>query len=126
MRYLSKFVIGFSLLGGLLVWPNGCGERAAAPAPPALPAVEVAHPVQREVTDYAEYVGRTQAIGSVEVRARVGGYLQNVNFTEGELVRKDQVLFEIDPRPYEAAVASSQAHVASAGATVRRAESDYA
>jgi len=109
----------------MLLWPSGCDEKIAAP-PPAPPTVEVAHPLQREVTDYADYVGRTEAIDSVQVRARVTGYLQNVNFKEGELVKKGQVLFEIDPRLFQAQVASSRAQVASAQATLKRAQSDNA
>jgi len=123
MRYLKP--IALSVLGGLSLWPSGCGEKTAAP-PPAPPVVEVAHPLQREVTDYADYVGRTEAIDSVQIRARVSGYLQNVNFKEGELVKKGQVLFEIDPRLFEAQAASSRAQVASAGATLKRARSDNA
>ena len=121
MRYLKP--IALSVLGALSLWPSGCGEKTAAPSA-APPTVEVAHPLGREVTDYADYVGRTEAIDSVQVRARVGGYLQNVNFKEGDLVKKDQVLFEIDPRPYEDQVASSLAQVASAKATLKRAEAD--
>src|SRR5712671_6825625 len=123
MRYLKS--IALSLLGGMSLWPSGCGEKTTAP-PPAPPVVEVAHPLQREVTDFADYVGRTAAIDSVEVRARVSGYLQNVKFREGELVKKGQVLFEIDPRLFAAQVASSQAQVASAQATLKRAQSDNA
>lgn len=125
MHYQSKRVIGFLLLGGLLVWQSGCREKTAPP-PPAPPTVDVSHPLQREVTDYAEYVGRTAAIDSVEVRARVSGYLQKVNFKEGDIVKKGQVLFEIDPRPYEDQVASSIAHIASAQATLKLAQSDNA
>jgi RND family efflux transporter MFP subunit len=121
MRYLRP--IALSVLGGLSLWPGGCGEKIAAP-PPASPTVEVAHPLEREVTEYADYVGRTEAIDSVDVRARVSGYLQAVNFKEGDLVKAGQVLFEIDPRLFEAQVASSRAQVASAAATLKRAESD--
>ena len=123
MHYPKPFA--FSVLGGLALWLSGCGEKITAP-PAATHTVEVALPLQREVTDYAVYDGRTEAIDSVQVRARVGGYLQKVNFKEGDLVKKDQVLFQIDPRPYEDQVASSQAQVASAKATLKRAESDDA
>src|SRR6266850_897827 len=123
MSYLKS--IALSVLSGLSLWPSGCGEKIT-PTPPAPPTVEVAHPLQRQVTDYADYVGRTEAIDSVQVRARVSGYLQNVNFKEGELVKKGQVLFEIDPRMFEAQVASSRAQVASAQATLKRAQSDNA
>src|SRR6266404_917512 len=128
MFYYSKPIfLSLSLFFGpaLPVWSGGC-ESKREPPPSAPPMIEVSHPLAREVTDYADYVGRTAAIDSVEVRARVGGYLQKVNFKEGELVKKGQVLFEIDPRTYEDSVASSLAHVASAEATLKRAESDYA
>jgi RND family efflux transporter MFP subunit len=123
MRYLKPIVL--SVLGGLSLWPSGCAEKTTAP-PAAPPTVEVTLPLQREVTDYADYVGRTEAIDSVQVRARVSGYLQDAKFKEGDLVKKGQVLFEIDPRLFEAQVASSQAQVASAEATLRRARSDNA
>ena len=77
-----------------------CG-RSAAP-PPSPPKVTVAHPVQRDLTDWDEYTARLEAIDSVEVRARVSGYLESVHFREGSVVKKGDLLFLIDPRPYEA------------------------
>jgi RND family efflux transporter MFP subunit len=77
-----------------------CGRSAAPPPPP--PKVTVAHPVQRELTDWDEYTARLEAIDSVEVRARVSGYLESVHFREGSIVKKGDLLFLIDPRPYEA------------------------
>lgn len=124
MRYPK--LIALSVLGGLLIWSSGCGEKTAAAPPPAKHPVEVALPLQREVTAYAVYDARTEAIDSVQVRARVGGYLQKVNFKEGDVVKKDQVLFEIDPRLYEDQVANSTAQAASAKATLKRALSDNA
>jgi RND family efflux transporter MFP subunit len=126
MFQFSKTIIGMSLLSGLLHCSGGCDRKSAAAPPPPPPQVEVTHPLRGEVTDYADYVGRTEAIDSVQVRARASGYLQNVNFKEGELVKKGQVLFEIDPRVFEAQVASSRAQVASAEATLKRARSDNA
>src|SRR5258706_702380 len=123
MHYLKP--IASSVLGGLALWSSGCREKAAVP-PTAPPTVEVARPLEREITDYADYVGRTEAIDSVQMRARVSGYLLNVNFKEGELVKKGQVLFEIDPHLFEAQVASSRAQVASVAATLKRARSDNA
>src|SRR5947207_2464906 len=114
-QFSKQIVLSFSLFFGpwLPVWSGGCGSKQEPP-PSTPPLIEVSHPVAKDVTDYADYVGRTTAIDSVEVRARVGGYLQKVNFTEGELVKKSQMLFEIDSRPYEARVANSLGHVASA------------
>lgn len=119
MHYLKP--IALSVLCGLSLWLSGCDEKTAAAPAQSPPTVEVARPLEREVSDYAEYVGRTEAIDSVQVRARVSGYLQNVNFKDGELVKKGQVLFEIDPRLFEAQFGSSRAQVASANATLKRA-----
>ena len=80
---------------------------AAAPIP-----VTVSYPVERDVTDYADFTGRTAAVDSVEVRARVSGYLDKVNFKEGALVKKDDKLFEIDPRPYRAELERAKGTVA--------------
>jgi multidrug efflux pump subunit AcrA (membrane-fusion protein) len=72
----------------------GSEVPAAAPIP-----VTVSYPVERDVTDHADFTGRTAAVDSVEVRARVSGYLDQVNFKEGALVKKDDKLFQIDARP---------------------------
>jgi RND family efflux transporter MFP subunit len=84
---------------------------AAAPAQGPL-VVSVSNPVQRSVTDYADYTGRTQAIDSVTIQARVSGYLTKVSFKEGANVKKGDILFEIDPRPYEAQYMAAKASVA--------------
>ena len=80
----------------------GC-EHAAPPhvdMPP--PEVEVSKPVMREVTDYEETTGRTDSYEFVQLRARVSGYLTKIGFTDGDDVKKGQVLFEIDNVPYKA------------------------
>ena len=96
---------GLSRPGGLRPAPSA--PPAAAPVP-----VTVSYPVEREVTDYADFTARTAAVDSVEVRARVWGYLDKVNFKEGDLVKKGDVLFEIDPRPYQALLNQAKAKVA--------------
>ncbi len=68
------------------------------------PEVTISKPVSREVTDYFEFPGQTEAVGEVEVRARVTGYLVKVNFVDGQNVKKGDLLYEIDPRPYQAAL----------------------
>jgi RND family efflux transporter MFP subunit len=85
----------------------------------------VSRPVERDVTDHADLTGRTAAIDSVEVRARVWGYLDKVNFKEGALVKKDDVLFEIDPRVYRADFDRTEGTVAQYDARVHRLERDY-
>jgi multidrug efflux pump subunit AcrA (membrane-fusion protein) len=73
--------------------------------------VSVSYPIERYVTDYADFTARTAAVDSVEVRAHVWGYLDKVNFTEGALVKKGDVLFELDPRPYQALLNQAKAKV---------------
>src|SRR5258707_475414 len=78
----------------------GCGKRAAPTAPP--PTVTVIQPVARDVIEWDEYIGRLESPETVEVRARVNGYLDKVHFKEGKEVKKGDLLFTIDPRPYQA------------------------
>ncbi len=81
-------------------------QQAAAPPPPQ---VTVATPVKKVVSDYDEYVGRFVAIDAVEVRARVSGYLDAIHFKDGQMVKKGDLLFTIDRRPFEAALEQAQA-----------------
>ena len=100
----------FSLLTVSMIASVGCksssSHTAAQPAPPAVIVVPVA---QRTVPIYSEYVGQTQADNTVELRARVEGILQKVYFREGAPVKKGQLLFTIDKRPFAAAVQSAKA-----------------
>jgi membrane fusion protein, multidrug efflux system len=103
----------------------GCNQAPAKMPPPKPPVVMVAEPVVREVTDYEEgLVGQTAAVKMVEVRARVDGYLEKVNFKDGDEVEEGAVLFEIDPRPYDAEVARTEAAVGLSEAHYRRLEAD--
>lgn len=81
---------------------GACSKKAPPPAPP--PLVVTAHPLQQRVIDWDDFVGRFEAVDSVDVRPRVSGYLDRIDFRDGDIVRKGQVLFEIDPRPYQAAL----------------------
>jgi multidrug efflux system membrane fusion protein len=93
---------------------QGCSEPAAqAPETPPPPLVSVAAALERAIVDTEEYPGHIEAIERVEVRARVTGYLQSFHFRPGAEVRKGELLFQIDPRPFEAEVARAQALVAS-------------
>jgi membrane fusion protein, multidrug efflux system len=88
----------------------GCGDdNAYVPPPP--PAVTVTNPVRQTVTDYIEVTGNTQSSNSVDLVARVEGYLQSVNFKDGSFVKKGDLLFVIQPEPYEANVGLAQATV---------------
>jgi RND family efflux transporter MFP subunit len=90
----------------------GCGAKPADPPPP--PAVTAAAVPEREVTDWDQFTGRLEAVDQVEIRPRVTGYIERVAFAEGKEVRKGDVLFEIDPRPYQAELARAEAQLAEA------------
>src|SRR5260370_17496123 len=94
--------------------------RASASAPAA--PVSVAQPVTDTVVEASEYTGRAEAVDYVELRARVAGELQRVAFREGDLVKKGELLFVIDPRPYEAALARAKGALARSQADLRVAE----
>ena len=104
----------------------GCGEGAPKQASPPPPAVTVAKPQKQTVTDYDEYVGRFIAVDSVEIRSRVSGYLDKVHFKDGQIVKKGELLFTIDRRPFETALAQARATLAQAKANLAFAESDLA
>jgi multidrug efflux system membrane fusion protein len=80
------------------------------PAPPPQP-VTVAEVAQREVTEWDEFTGRLEAVNAVEIRPRVSGYIRRIAFNEGNGVKQGQVLFEIDPRPYQAELARAEAEL---------------
>lgn len=94
------------------------------PAPPQSPTVLVAQPLAREVADWDDYSGRFEAQDMVEVRPRVGGAIQSVHFTDGQRVSKGDLLFVIDPRPYEAQLARARADLAGARAALANADAE--
>ena len=100
----------------------GCGDQSGAGQAPPTPTVSVATPLQENVVDWDDFTGRFEAPERVEVRARVGGYLQGVHFRDGQTVRKGQLLFTLDPRPAQAALAAAQAQADLARADLTRAE----
>jgi RND family efflux transporter MFP subunit len=101
----------------------GCSQPSEAQAPPA-PSVTVAVPLVQAVQDWDEFTGRFEATQSVEVRARVGGYVSAVHFRDGEFVRRGQLLFSLDPRPAQAALASARAQLSQAQAQLALAQSE--
>jgi RND family efflux transporter MFP subunit len=103
-----------------------CTNTVAQQGPPPPPQVAVAPVVEREVTEWDEFTGRLQAVDSVEVRPRVSGYVSAVRFSEGNMVRKGDLLFQIDARPFQAEVDRLRAELARARATVERANSELA
>lgn len=103
---------GAVVIGTLLLLAfSGCERPAAESSADELPKVSVSAPVERNVTDHAEFTGRLAAVDSVEVRAHVWGYLEKVNFKEGAIVNKGDVLFELDARPYQALLEQAKAKV---------------
>ena len=101
----------------------GCSQPSEAQAPPA-PSVTVAVPLVQAVQDWDEFTGRFEATQSVEVRARVGGYISGVHFRDGDYVRRGQLLFSLDPRPAQAALASARAQLSQAQAQLALAQSE--
>ena len=99
--------LGIPLLIGMFL--TGCGEQPAKVAPEP-PKVEVGHPVTRELVEEDQYNGWIDASASVEVRSRVRGYIQKVHFQDGDLVQSGQLLFELDPRPFEVQIAQAEAN----------------
>ncbi|WP_292067804.1 efflux RND transporter periplasmic adaptor subunit [Brevundimonas sp. UBA7664] len=101
----------------------GCSGPSEAQAPPA-PSVTVAVPLVQAVQDWDKFTGRFEATQSVEVRARVGGYVSGVHFRDGDYVRRGQLLFSLDPRPAQAALASARAQLSQAQAQLALAQSE--
>src|SRR2546423_8306094 len=102
---------GWAAAGVFVLAASGC--RKDAP-PMQAPQVTVAPAIERVVADWDEFTGHFEAVNSVEVRPRVGGFLQRVGFVEGAIVHQGDVLFVIDQRPYEAEVARAEAVLAQA------------
>jgi RND family efflux transporter MFP subunit len=121
MSFRSLALIAALGLGSSLV---GC--KAAPPPPPPAPAVSVAPVLEREVAEWDEFSGRLQAVDQVEIRPRVSGYIRHVTFTEGREVRKGEVLFEIDPRPYQADLDRAQAQLEQARTAAELAQREVA
>src|SRR5580704_13885496 len=113
------------LILGLCVGLAGCaGAPSGAPEAAPIP-VTISYPVERYVTDFADFTGRIAAVDSVELRARVWGYLDKVNFKEGALVQKGDVLFEIDPLTYQAALNQAEGNLAAVEARIARLNEDF-
>jgi RND family efflux transporter MFP subunit len=108
------------LAAAATIWNS---EPSPAAAPP-MPMVTVAAPIERQINQWDDYVGRFEASRSVEVRPRVSGQIVGVHFTDGQVVQKGQLLFTIDPRPFSAALAEARAGVATAQSELALAETN--
>src|SRR5262249_22248043 len=104
----------------------GCGHGSSASQDKKAKAVDVivTTPITHEVTDYQDFTGRLDAVKTVDIRARVSGYVTDVPFKEGDEVREGDLLFQIDPRPYKAQLDAGQAQVAAAEAQVHVCEAN--
>jgi multidrug efflux system membrane fusion protein len=121
-QFLVRYGGVVLLATGLL----GCGSTTPPVAETPPPPVSVSQPVVREVIDHDDYEGRIAAVKEVEVRARVRGHLKTVNFQDGQMVKEGELLYEIDPRPYEASLDAAKAQKASADASLELAKVEYA
>ena len=113
-------------LFGLLLFIIGCSNSAPTISKPPELTITSAHPVLKSITSYDEFTGRTEAVGMVEVRSRASGYLNKVAFVDGTEVKKGDLLFEIDPRPFVAEVERTQAKLSSDEAKLRELTAEYA
>src|SRR5580658_8457317 len=120
-RWLLLVFMSMGFLGAI----NGCRQAASPQDNSKLPVFAVSTPVQREVTDYVEYTGRTGAKEAEEIKARVTGLLVDFPFEEGTEIKKDAVLFKIDPRPYQAQYDQAAAQVGLYESQLKLAEANY-
>jgi RND family efflux transporter MFP subunit len=123
-RFRFSLPLPAILIGGLAALGVGAGLLSLSPstdtkaaAPAGGPPVTVSAPLARPVTDWSEFTGQFQAAEYVELRARVSGYLTEIHFTDGQMVNKGDLLFVIDPRPYEIAVVAARAKLDQAAGT---------
>jgi RND family efflux transporter MFP subunit len=123
MRQLVPARVALTLLA-FVPMLAGCGQEAPKQAAPPPPAVTVANPQKQTVTDHDEYVGRFVAVDSVEIRSRVSGYLDKVQFKDGQIVKQGDALFTIDRRPFETTLAQVRATLTQARANLAFTESD--
>jgi RND family efflux transporter MFP subunit len=113
------------LILAILMASAACGDRSTF-VPPPPPKVTVSQPVKQPVTDYLEFTGNTQAINTVQLKARVEGYLEKVFFKDGDRVQKGQLLFLIQQNTYEAKLKQAEAEILSQKAKLFHAQTEYA
>ena len=119
-------IVAAGLWLALMVAPSGCVKKQAEVVPPVAPGVPVSNPTQRKVTEYVSFTGRADAVNSVDIRARVTGFLVQMPFREGAEVEKGDLLFEVDPRPYKAQLDQAQAQLKLYKAQLELAKANFA
>jgi RND family efflux transporter MFP subunit len=119
-------ILSIAFVASVLLVFVGCSQQATKALVQTLPEVTISKAVSRKVTDYFEFPGQTAAVGEVEVRSRVTGYLIKVNFVDGQNVKKGDLLYEIDPRPYQAALDRDKGELVRLRALADKAKADLA
>lgn len=119
---MKNHVIVITFVLGLFTFVSGCKEKSAGVLPP--PSVQVVQVIQQEIPVIEEFVGQTYGLFDIAIQARVDGFLEGIHFEEGRRVRKGQLLYSIDPQPFEAKVAGSMGQLAEANTRLVKAESD--
>ncbi len=119
-----KRLAAWAFLAGGLVITAACGDKNVY-APPPPPKVTVSQPVRRTVTDYLEFTGNAQALNTAQLRARVEGYLDKVYFQDGDLVKKGQLLFLIQPNTYQAKLDQAEAEIMRQKAALDHARTEF-
>ena len=118
MRLALPLATVAMLLGGV--------ASAWSQSPPTAPPVTVSAPLQKEIVEWQEFTGQFAAVDYIELRARVSGYLTEIHFEDGQIVQKGDLLFVIDPRPFQAALESATAQLEQANAQVELAQRNLA
>ena len=113
-------ILSMTLLAGCFEQPDTTAKAKQPPPPP----VTVATPLKKKITEWDEFTGRFEAVETVEVRARVTGFLEAIHFRDGQIVKKGDLLFTLDKRPFEIAVEQAKAQVDQAQAQLDLANSD--
>jgi RND family efflux transporter MFP subunit len=109
-----KDIVRFSVVILVALFAAACARNEAAQLPPAPPAVQAAKVVSKSITDFDQFTGRFEAVERVEVRPRVSGYVTATQFEQGHEVKQGDILYVIDPRPYQAALKHAQAELSRA------------
>ena len=119
---MTRRFLPIATASALALATTGCGPKPVKIDPP--PSVVVATPLSEKIVDWDDYVGHFEAVDAVDIRPRVSGYLSATPFKDGDFVKKGAVLFEIDPRPYQAAVDAAKAQLTRAKAVAANAQAE--
>jgi len=113
----------YLVIAFLALWLTACEKKNEYITPPA-PEVTVSQPIQQKITDYLEFTGTTQSVSYAEVKAQASGILKSIHFEPGTYVKQGELLFTIDPKPYQAKLAAAQAELISAKAQLERTQAE--